>query len=254
MSSSAAPRTVAMNSPLDKFLNLLIPKVTAGIPTGLVDSQDTQIELTKAWIVVKEIEFKSEELAAQESEEEANEEIKFRGPYFVNLLSAEAQVLDTQQVPAKVYRRIEMKLEAAENETSANWPSAAPTELANNSIYLAGTFGSGATAFSFSSHDGTEFKISGAGGVAPEEGQNILLSIRFADIIRKINFNDLVGAADKNISDSNRVSSTNPCPLIDESSNDLYTCFRKGLESEADFGKDSDGSGELEDDEDHAED
>lgn len=252
--SGSAQQTVAFHSPIEKLMSMIMPQATAAIPTNLVDSQSTTVTLDSAWIVVKEIEFKAVETAAEESSEEVSEEVKFRGPYFVNLLSAQAQVLDTQTVPAKVYRRIEMKLEAAENETSVNWPALAPIELANHSMYIAGTFGVGNTPFSFSSADGTEFKVSGAGGIQPEEGQNILMSIRFADIIRKINLSALAGAPNKNISDSNRISASDPCPLIESGLADLFTCFRKGLEYEADIGKDSDGSGEIEADEDSADD
>lgn len=250
MSGSSAPKsfTSNFNSPFEKLMNMIMPTATAGIPTSLVDSQNTSITLTSAWIVVKEVEFKAAETAAEESADESTEEIQFRGPYIVNLTSSTAQVLDTQAIPAKNYKRIEMKLEAAENESSTNWPSDAPVGLANKSMLLEGTYNG--LSFSFSSHDGTEFKVTGAGGIAPEEGQNILLSVRFADIMAKINMSALQTETNRNISEDNRVNFTNACPLIEAGINDLYTCFRKGLESESDFGKDSDGSGELETDED----
>lgn len=254
MTASSAPRTVASKSSVEKFLDLIMPQALAGIPTNLVDSQNTSVTLNSAWIVVKEIEFKSVESSGEESEEEAQEEIKFKGPYFVNLTSVTAQALDTQLLPAKVIRRIEMKLEAAENSSSISWPSEAPTGLENKSIYIEGTFGSGNTPFSYSSNDGAEFKVSGLGGITPEEGQNLLMSIQFGDIIRQIDLTALSLASNKNIDDSNRVSASNPCPNIDASANDLFTCFRKGLESQAKIGKDSDGSGELESDEDDAND
>lgn len=252
MSASSAPRTVAKLSPVEKFVEMLMPKAIAGIPTNLVDSQNTSVTLSAAWIVVKEIEFKSAETVGEESEDESTEEVKFRGPYFVNLTSATAQVLDTQSIPAKIIRRIEMKLEASENSSQADWPADAPAGLENKSMYVSGTFGSSNTAFSYSSNDGAEFKVSGAGGISPEEGQNILLAIQFGDLIRQINFSALATANNKNIDDSNRVPATNPCPNIDTSAADLFTCFRKGLESQADIGKDSDGSGEIEADEDSA--
>jgi hypothetical protein len=250
MGGSAAPRSIAMKTPLEKFVDQLLPKSFAAIPSGLVDSQDVAVTLSSAWIVVKEIEFKAAETTAEEVADELAEDINFHGPYFVDLTSAAPQVLDTQSVSAKTIRRIEMKLEAAEDQASVNWPINAPAGLANNSMYLEGTYNS--VAFTFASHDGTEFKVSGAGGITPEEGQDLLMSIRFADIIRKINLSALAVAVDKNISDSNRVTATDPCPLIEAGISDLFTCFRKGLEYEADIGKDSDGSGELEVDEDQA--
>lgn len=249
MSGSTALKSVAMiNSPYEKFMNLIMPKASAGIPSTIVDSQNTTVTISAAWIVVKEIEFKSAENSTEESEDEVNEEVKFRGPYFVNLASTSAQVLDTQLVPAKVYKRVEMKLEAAENDASPSWDVSAPAALANKSMLIEGAYNG--SSFSYSSHDGTEFKVSGSGGITPEEGQKLLMSIRFADIIAKINLSALASATNKNISEDNRITSTNACPLIEAGLNDLYTCFRKGLEAEADFGKDSDGSGELESDED----
>lgn len=255
MTASSAPRTVALKqSKIEKFMDLIIPKALAAIPNNLVDSQNTTVTLNSAWIVVKEIEFKSAESAGQESEEEANEEIKFKGPYFVNLTAAGAQVLDTKPIPAKTIRRIEMKLEAAEDSSSTIWPQNAPLGLEKKSMYIEGTFGAGNTAFSFSSNDGAEFKVSGAGGISPEEGQNILMAIQFGDIIRQMDLTALASAANKNISDSNRVPATNPCPNLENGASDLFTCFRKGLESQAEIGKDSDGSGEIEADEDSAKD
>lgn len=252
MAASTAPRTVASRSPIEKLMSFIMPTATAGIPTNIVDSNNTAVNLTSAWIVVKEIEFKSAETKAEEGQEETSEEVKFRGPYFVNLISASPQVVDAQSIPAKVIRRIEMKLEAAENHSSTAWPADAPTGLENNSMYIAGTFGNSNTAFSFSSHDGTEFKVSGANGITPTEGQDLLMSIHFQDIIRKIDLTALANATDKNINDSNRVSATNPCPLIEVGISDLFTCIRKGLESESKIGHDSDGSGELESNEDRA--
>jgi hypothetical protein len=254
MGASAAPRSFGYNfsSPIEKLMNMIMPSAIAGLPTSLTDSQSTGVTLGTAWIVVKEIEFKSAETAAAESEDEVSEEVEFKGPYFVNLLSAAPQVLDTKSIPAKVYKRIEMKLEAAETENSVSWPTDAPAGLSGKSMYIEGTYNS--LSFSYSSHDGAEFKVSGAGGIAAEEGQDILLSIRFSDIIAKINMTALQTAGNRNISEENRVAASDPCPLIETGLPDLYTCFRKGLESESDFGKDSDGSGELETDEDNCND
>lgn len=248
MSGSTAPKTVVANTSLEKLLKIILPTAKAGIPPSLADSQNTVVTLTSAWIVIKEIEFKSTETSTEEKEDESTEEIQFKGPYFVNLASSAAQVLDTKSMPAKVYKRIKMKLESAENDSSASWPAEAPAGLSNKSMLLEGTYNG--TNFTYSSHDGTEFKVSGSGGISPEEGQNLLMSIRFADIIGKINLSALGLASNKNISEDNRIDSSNACPLIEQGLSDLYTCFRKGLEAEADFGKDSDGSGELESDED----
>jgi hypothetical protein len=251
MSGSTAATSIVKNyeNPFQKLMSMILPSAIAGIPTSMTDSQSVGVTLTSAWIVVKEIQFKAAETANEETEDEATEEVEFNGPYFVNLASATAQVLDTKYIPSKVYKRIEMKLEAAESDSSPNWPVGTPVGLSNKSMLIEGTYNG--VNFSFSSHDGTEFKVSGAGGISPEEGQNLLMSIKFSDIIKKINLSALASSTDKNISEENRIIFTDACPLIESGINDIYTCFRKGLESEADFGKDSDGSGELESDEDN---
>jgi hypothetical protein len=247
MSGSSSPTTVVQNSIFEQFYKLFVPNATANIPTSMTDSQGTTVTFSSAWIVIKEVEFKAAESTTTESEDETTEGTEFKGPYFVNLTNATAQVLDTKSLTAKTYRRIKMGLEAAEDNTSAGWPSDAPIGLQNNSMYIDGLYNN--TAFSFSSHDGAEFTISGTNGITPEEGQNLLVSIKFSDIIKKTNLAALTTASNKNISETNRIAVASPCPSIDTSAEDLYTCFRKGLEGEADFGKDSDGSGELEVDE-----
>lgn len=247
MSGSSSPTTVVYNSIYDKLFKFFIPNATANVPTTMVDSQGTAVSFNSAWIVIKEVEFKAAETAAQETEDETSEGTEFKGPYFVNLTSATAQVLDTKSLSAKTYHRIKMGLEAAEDNTAAGWPSDAPLGLQNNSMYIDGLYNN--VAFTFSSHDGAEFSVGGANGITPEEGQNLLISIKFSDIVKKTNLSALGTATNKNISEANRISATNPCPTIDTSAQDIYTCFRKGLEAESKFGKDSDGSGELENDE-----
>jgi hypothetical protein len=48
-----------------------------------------------------------------------------------------------------------------------------------------------------------------------------------------------------NISESNRVPATDPCPQIVTNSPDLYTCFKSGLTAEANFGADLNGNYDL---------
>lgn len=70
----------------------------------------------------------------------------------------------------------------------------------------------------------------------------MLIVIRMADLFKKINLSSIVAPTD--IHAGNRVNVVNPCPLIDASANDLYTCFRKGISTEGNFGKD-DGDKDL---------
>jgi hypothetical protein len=251
MTGSANPTTVVQYNIFDKIMKFIVPTATAYVPPSMPDSTGATVSFSEAWIVIKEIEFKAAETLAGETEDESAETTEFKGPYFVNLTSATAQVLDTKSLTEKTYRRIKMGLEAAEDNSAVGWPSDAPAGLQNNSMYISGLYNS--LAFTFSSHDGSEYTISGANGITPEEGQSLLVSIRFSDIIKKTNLSALATTSNTNISEANRVTATSPCPTIDASAEDLYTCFRKGLENEADFGKDSDGSGEIEQDEESVE-
>ncbi len=233
LSGSAQPTTVAKTFPTI-LLEALLPQASALIPSSLVDSQDHPVVLNLAWMAVKEIEFKSEESGTTGEESE----VEFQGPYFVDLLSVNPSPLDTSQVAIKDIRRIKMKLEPAGENTV---PVDAPAELATNSIVLTGTVGG--VNFTYISDDGSEYQVFGGQAIRPEDGVDLLLSIRLADVLRKIDLTAI--STTTTISSSNRVSAATACPLIDASAEDLYTCFRKGLEQEADFGKDTDGDHEL---------
>jgi hypothetical protein len=121
-------------------------------------------------------------------------------------------------------------------------PVGVPGELTNRSIYLRG--GVNGHQFTFVSDDGAEIRIAGPKGLALDGNSDILISIRLAEIIAKIDMSAV--NADMEISPVNRVTATNPCQTLDASATDLYTCFRKGLEAEAKMGKDSDHSHEIE--------
>lgn len=240
MTASNKAATVAMKPSL---LSLIMPKAMALMPSNMVDSTGLAINLSKSWVVIKEVEFKSEETAS--ASESSEVEISFKGPYYVDLLSAAPQALDSQLVPAGSFRRIKMKLHKSEGAV----PASVPSELSANSITIEGTIGTGGAAvnFAYLSDDGTEFQIGGPNAVTLDEGSKVLVEINFADIFKQINMSTV--ANNETISASNRHSGTHLCDTIDTSANDIYTCIRKGLEKYADAGKDSDGSGEIESDE-----
>ena len=247
MTGSSQAATVAKTN-LDRFIQILLPSAVAMTPPTLVDSMGTTVTLNTAWVIIKEVEFKAAETAGEESASEADEEVQFKGPYFVDLLSSAPSPLDTQELPAKNYKRIKMQFE--NDCDDAVMPATAPTELGTNSMVFKGLVGG--NAFSYLADDGVELELSGAGGVSASDGQNILVSVQIANIIKMIDMSSVTNNVV--ISSSNRVTASGACPLIDASANDLYTCFKKGFELEADFGKDEDDSGEIEDDEDHSED
>lgn len=240
MTTSNKAATVAMKPSL---LNLLVPKAMALVPASIIDSSGLSIALTKSWVVIKEVEFKTSETTS--SEESSSSEVSFKGPYYVDLLSNAPPALDVKTIPATPFQRIKMKLE----KTGTALPSGAPSELASNSIFIAGTIGSGGSAvsFTYASDDDSEYQISGPKAVTPKEGTQILVEINFSNIFKQINMSTVTNG--EAISSSNRHAGSHLCDNIDTSANDIYTCIRKGLEKHADVGEDSDKSGDLESDE-----
>lgn len=227
--SSAAP-TVAQNKGL---IGLLINVANAFVPATLQDSSGLTVNLSEAWVVVKEVEFKTEEV---NDVEDSEIELEFNGPYVVDLLSSSPLILDTQLIAEKPIRRIKMKLHEAES-----LPAGAPAGLISNSIYLAGNVNG--NSFTFQLDDSTELQINGPSSFTPSAASEVLVEIQLANIIKQINLSGVTNGAV--ISNANRFSGANLCNAIDTSASDLYTCIRKGLEKHANLGVDKDGDDDL---------
>ena len=239
MTGSGQQTTIASYQKGNPLLRFLLPTAVALAPPAMTDgsSPARNVMLTQAWITVKEVEFKLTEVAGVE--ESALSQIKFRGPYFVDLLSSTPASFGAAEVPAGVYRRIKMKL-----EKDSALPAGAPAQLAGGSIYFEGTVSG--LQFSYTAADGTEFKIAGPGGVNLSQTANMVLGVKMSDLFKMIKMDAVAAATNKNISDTNRIPAAAPCPLIDTSATDIATCFRKGLEKAGKFGIDSNGNGEIE--------
>ncbi len=229
--SSAKAPGVAYNKP--SLMSLLLPKAVAFIPASLRDSNAAVVTLNQAWVAVKTIKFKQAELAAVGEDNS----VKFVGPYFVDLLSTLPIPIDTQSLPAGSYRRIEFVLHAG-----TTIPAGVPAQLNGNSIYLNGAVNG--FSFTYTSTDGAQIMIAGPKGLPLDGSSDILISVRLADIFSKIN----MAAVNANvaITQANRLPAANPCPLIDASAADIYTCIRRGLELKTQMGLDSNHSGEIE--------
>jgi hypothetical protein len=235
ITGSGQNATVAQ-SQMQKLFNMFIPSAIALPPPALEDANALTVTLTDAWIVIKELEFKSDEVAGEE--EVDGEEIEFEGPYFVDLLTATPESFGDGNLPAGGIKRIKMQLHEAESGTL---PAEAPADLDGKSIYLAGTVNG--NNFTYAADDSTEFEIAGPTAVTPDASSNMLAVIRIADLFKKIDLSAITGTT--NIDSGNRVTAVGACPSIDPEADDLYTCFRKGLETEADFGKDDGGDMDL---------
>ncbi|BEV70022.1 hypothetical protein Bb109J_c3442 [Bdellovibrio bacteriovorus] len=245
MTGSSQASTIAKYKIEHPWLNLFMPAAMALPAPAMTDASGANVTLSKAWVVVKEVELEMTEQVSSAEDDGAEDSIEFSGPFVVDLLSAAPTSFGVAEVPAGVYRRIKMKL-----EKDAVLPAEAPMGLAGNSIYFEATVAG--NQLTYSADDGTEFKISGAGGINLGESSNVLMAIKLADLFKMI---DLSGVTSNvNITSSNRVAGVNLCPLIDSSAQDLYTCFRKGLEAAGKLGKDDDGDCEIEEHEDEVED
>ncbi len=223
---------VAQNNS-QRLFSFFIPSAVALTPPLLVDSTGQTVNLNEAWVVIKEIEFEANEVAG--NEEQDGDEVEFEGPYFVDLLSDSPVSFGDAVIPANGIRRIKMKLHEAES-----LPSGAPLDLDSKSIYFSGSVNG--VNFSYAADDSTELEIGGPNPIVPSSAKDMLVVIRMADLFKKINLSTILSPTD--IHAGNRVNVSGACPLIDASANDLYTCFRKGLSSEGDFGND-DGDKDL---------
>jgi len=102
MTGSGSTATVATNKKPSKW-NALINSAYALVPSSIVDSTGAVINLSSAWTVIKEVEFKSGETAGAEDSES---EVEFKGPYFVNLLSNTPVTLDTKAITQKILKEL----------------------------------------------------------------------------------------------------------------------------------------------------
>lgn len=231
MTGSSSNATVAQNP--KGIWGLLVNVANAFVPSTLVDSTGLTVNLSQAWVVVKEVQFKTQETAGVEDSEI---EMEFTGPYVVDLLSSSPLVLDTQKIAEKEIRRIKMKFHKAES-----LPAGAPAGLVNNSIYFTGTVGG--QSFTFQMDDGSEVQIFGPSAFVPSENSEVLVEIQLANILKQINMSTITNG--EVISASSRHSGSNLCNSIDPSANDIYTCVRKGLEKHANLGVDKDFDDDL---------
>ena len=235
---------VAQHSVFDKVLNFLVPFADAFRLMSLItDRAGHSVNMIDAFAGFAELEF---ELAGSAEETE----VHFPGPYFVDLLATNPEVLGETELPSEGLKKIQMKLHKPEDDAVGY-----PAELSGKSIYLAGQVD--AVAFSYSTAEESEFEMGGDNAIVPANSDSLLAVIKIGELIQSIDLTDLILAGDKDIDDGNRIpvnTVPNPCPAIVVNSPDLFTCFRDGLEVLNEFGKDSDGSGELEDDEDSTDD
>lgn len=240
MTGSSAATTVAYHRQMfpSPWWGVILKPALALPPPSMTDANNLSVALNEAWVIVKEVEFKSTETA--DSDEVDGAEVTFAGPYTVNLLSNIPESFGQSRITTNTIRRVKMKL-----ATANSLPSNAPAGLTGKSIFWKGSVNG--HVFTITSSEGYEYELGGPNSVLLSDNSNVLMSIHISNIVKKMNFADINASSSQvDISESNRlVTSSAPCPLIDASATDIYTCFTKGLQSESNLGRDDNDDDEL---------
>lgn len=228
---SLKQQAVVAKTKLEYFFNMVVPKANAEV-SALADAAANDVMLSEAWIALQEIKVK-----AVASEEEISEDHVIQGPLAINLLSDQPFSAEMSALSTNGYEALSMKFHKADIALEG-----APPELIEHSIYLSGYVNG--HAFSYIADDSTEFILAGTKNIQADQQSGFVVVFELANLISKINLSDIT--ADTVISKDNKVISANACPEIDPSASDLFTCFEKGLKTEAEFGK-HDGDYDLDD-------
>lgn len=206
----------------------LINKALAFTPPGtMIDLNSNPVTLSDFWINIAEIELKVTE--SVEVGEVSGSSVEFAGPYLINIFSTSPSPLVTGAVAQNSIRRIRYKTQKITGVSGGN-----PADMVNCSMYLAGNVNG--KNFKLLMGEEISFETAGPNLVTFDSGDTLLMQVESAEIIRKIdlsilNNNDV-------ISNANKVNATNPCPSIDASARDLYTCFIKAFQLKTKLGKD----------------
>ncbi|MFZ3231554.1 MAG: hypothetical protein WA160_15205 [Pseudobdellovibrio sp.] len=197
-------------------------------PASVLDSTNLNVSLNEFWISISEIELKYDQTA--QSGEVDGDSVEFAGPYSVNLFSNSPIVIATGYLPQNLIRRIKYK-----TKNISALSSGEPSGMINFNLYLSGSVNG--NNFVFKSGEQLVIETAGPNLVTLNSGDHLLLQIQTADLIRKINLSTVTN--NSIISEGNRLPIANPCPLIDSSAVDVYTCFIKGLAKQTKVGKDN---------------
>jgi len=231
--SSANNTNVAKIKP--SLLDLILPRAIAyPPPPTLLDAAGNTIVIQSVWVNFGKIEFKYDEIAS--GFEVDGDSIEFSGTYTVDLLSNTPASFVSGPISLSQMRRIKFKLIRLQS-----LPVGAPAGFLNKSIYIQGTVNG--NSFTYSTEDEAVIEVAGPQLVSAIANRTLLLELHIANLIKKTNLSAVVGTT--NITDGNRVPSANPCSTIDTSASDLFTCFRKGIETESNLGRDDDGDFQL---------
>ena len=160
-----------------------LPAPVASTPPGTADEAPVEVTFTKALLVVRDVRFVLPDDDSPEDttdtggdpsllalggadtdtipdDDEDGGQVRFHGPFVIDLLAHAAQELDTQLVPAGDYHRVQGHLQALHAGDKGATPDLA--SLVGSTVWIEGTIGGeGDGAFSFLTRIDTEFQIRG---------------------------------------------------------------------------------------------
>lgn len=236
MTSSGSAATV-VKSFFHKVFTLFVPQSVAKAPPPLMsDANNNSLAISSFWISLGEIEFKYSETV--DAGEVDGSEVEFTGPFTVDMFSNTPDVLASGALINSDFRRIKYKLSRV-----STLPTGAPNGLSGNAVFISGTVNG--NSFTFTTQSEVEMSVSGANLVAAQQSDILLLQIKLANLVKKIDFSAVTAGAQIN-ENSKFVSATALCPLIDPSARDIYTCMIEGFSTEGNLGRDLNGDGEFE--------
>lgn len=106
MGGSSAPTTVALNNMKLPLLGIFFKKAVALPPPLLRDSNNVTVNLTEAWISVKQVEFKATEMPGVG--EVSGDSVSFQNPTAINLIASTVQSFGRARANPAL-RRIKMQ-------------------------------------------------------------------------------------------------------------------------------------------------
>jgi hypothetical protein len=271
-SGTVSGSSTAADAPKNSTLSLDIQGTKPGLsllatPTDVIGSDGTvvgSLSITSAQLILDKIRFKmeseeseeSDEVADEEDDEEDEEEDTFKGPYLVDLLTnTVTPSIKDMKVPAGVYKQLELNVHKVDEEELAALGLDESSPMAGKSIYVTGSYtptGGTSVAFTMSYELSERFILAGNAGMDVTSGANaVVIAFRLASWFDfsnletnsdEINFTDIVEGDITLDKDS------------EDAAKDIQEVIKENIKESADFGKDSDGDGELAEDEDSEDD
>ncbi len=229
ITGSSSSVIASFKSLKQKFWEVFFNEAIALVPPpNIVDSAGHSIAISNFWINFGNVEFESTQLPNSSEIDGAN--IVLSGPLTIDLLSPSPLIFGPFNLRTVGFQRLKYKAQNLQIATATS-----PSGLTGNSLFLSGTVSG--TAFTVQVSDQIEIEVSGPSAVTPSTNSQLILQMSTISIFSKINLTGLVGSP-KAITSSNKLSQANPCPQINVSAADLYTCFRDAIAVEANVGED----------------